>query len=360
MLTGSLVQVTQRAGPHALNARRSSLKHTLSLLVATSFMVMGAQPAYAVASAELIRNQAYVYGKFEARVRFAPGDGVVSSFFLWKSGSEVSGAYWNELDFEKLGADCRLQTNALYGAPVGDHSETKPVDGDLCGEYHTYAFEWTPTEIVWLVDEVVLRRETGEAVTAFAEHASSGMQMHFNVWPGDASFGGNFDPAILPVRQYINWVQYSSYTDTGFVLQWHEEFDGGKVPSGWSTGNWASPKGYSTHSAANVNFASSIAVLSLTSDTATGFSDTPPVDNSAGGTPSTGGASGTGGTTSASTIGETGGAAVSASNATNPTNDDGCGCRTTRAPHSTGYAASVILVLGALLARRRARVRPGS
>jgi len=37
-----------------------------------------------VQSAEFYRTQADFYGRFEARIRFAPGEGVVSSFFLWK------------------------------------------------------------------------------------------------------------------------------------------------------------------------------------------------------------------------------------------------------------------------------------
>jgi len=80
-----------------------------------AFLAVIAAPgaARAVASAELYKNQPYRYGRFEARIRYAAGDGVVSSFFLWKAGSEVSGAYWNELDFEKLGSDCRMQTNTL-------------------------------------------------------------------------------------------------------------------------------------------------------------------------------------------------------------------------------------------------------
>jgi hypothetical protein len=77
-----------------------------------------ASAASAVSSAELYQNQTYTYGRFEARIQFAAGDGVISSFFLWKPGSEMAGTFWNELDFEKLGADCRLQTNPLYGLPV--------------------------------------------------------------------------------------------------------------------------------------------------------------------------------------------------------------------------------------------------
>ena len=239
-----------------------------------------AAPAGAVSSAELYQNQVYGYGRFEARMRFAPGDGVISSFFLWKPGSEVAGTFWNELDFEKLGADCHLQTNALYGAPA-EHSRNEVVAGDLCGQYHTYTFEWTPSSISWLVDGIELRREAGETASAFAQNASAGMQAHLNIWPGDATFGGNFDPAILPVRQYVSWVQYSSYADGAFVPVWREDFAGATLPSGWALGNWLSAKNLSTHAASNVNFIAELAVLSLTADEATGFNGTPPADDAA-------------------------------------------------------------------------------
>ncbi len=118
-------------------------------------------------------------------MRFAAGDGIISSFFSWKEGSEVSGTFWNELDFEKLGADCHLETNPLYGNPAVVHSEEHTLSGDLCGDFHVYAYEWTPEAIVWTVDGVEIRRETGATATAFADNASAGMQVHFNVWPGD-------------------------------------------------------------------------------------------------------------------------------------------------------------------------------
>jgi MYXO-CTERM domain-containing protein len=238
-----------------------------------------AAPARATSSAELYQNASYAYGRFEARIRFAAGEGVISSFFLWKPGSEVAGTFWNELDFEKLGADCRMQTNPLYGAPVADHGQIASGSGDLCGEYHTYAFEWSPTYIAWQIDGVEIRREAGEVAAAFVQNAASGMQIHFNLWPGDATFGGNFDPASLPVQQYISWVQYSSFENGNFALQWREDFTGGALPSGWAVGNWASPKNLSMHAPANVSFKSDLAVLSLTADDATGFAGEPPRDD---------------------------------------------------------------------------------
>ena len=80
-----------------------------------TFLVPAA--AMGLASAELYRTQSYTYGRFDARIQFAPGDGVVSSFFLWKDGSDAANAYWNELDYEKIGADCHMQINSIFGNP---------------------------------------------------------------------------------------------------------------------------------------------------------------------------------------------------------------------------------------------------
>jgi len=247
------------------------------------------QTANAVASAELYRKQAYVYGRFEARIRFGAGDGVISSFFLWKEGSEVANTFWNELDFEKLGADCHMQTNAIYGNPQTEHSQTNKMPGDICSEYHDYRFEWTPTYIAWVVDGQEIRRETGATATAFSQNATSGMTFHFNVWPGNANFGGNFSPSILPVREHISWVSYSSYNNGAFKLEWREDFTGNSLPSGWATGDWASPYSLSVHNPSNVTFANGVATLSLTADNALGFSGNPPADNAGSGGASLGG-----------------------------------------------------------------------
>jgi endo-1,3-1,4-beta-glycanase ExoK len=255
--------------------------------------------AHAVQDAELYRTDAYFYGRFEARVRFAPGEGVVSSFFLWKDGSS-STTSWNELDFEKINATCHLQTNIWTGTGTQSAQNDTPTF-DICGDYHTYAFEWTPDYIAWLIDGTQVRKVTGTSVAEYTQNASQGMSMHFNVWVGNSSFGGTLDPSTLPVNEYISWAQYSSYANGAFQMQWREEFDGATMPSGWAAGNWASPYNLSTHNPANVNFADGIAVLSMTADDATGYTGTPPADQpGSGGTSGTSGGTGTGGTTGGS------------------------------------------------------------
>jgi endo-1,3-1,4-beta-glycanase ExoK len=306
--------------------------------------------AHAVGSAELYTAKGYQFGRFEARLQFAPGDGVVSSFFLWKDGSETAGTFWNELDFEKLGADCHLTTNAFYGNPASNNNKVAAVTSSLCDQFHTYTYEWTPDYISWLVDGVEVRRETGDVATAFAQNTAAGMQIRFNVWPGDASFGGNFDPAILPVYEYVNWVQYSAYNNGAFEFKWRQDFNGTTVPSGWLTGNWSSPKNLSTHSPRNVGFANGNVVLALTADTALGTAGASAVDTTDP-SPSTGGTSSTGtatGTSTSSTGWQT------STSTTSPAAEDGGGCTIAQASKPMRATLGLGLLLGVVtLARRR-------
>ncbi|MEO8918839.1 MAG: family 16 glycosylhydrolase [Polyangiaceae bacterium] len=318
--------------------------------------------ARATTSAELYTSAADGYGRFEARLRFAGGDGVISSFFLWKDGSEQTGAFWNELDFEKLGADCHLQTNALYGKPVGDHSKKAALTADLCNAYHVYAYEWLPDSIAWFVDGTEIRRETGDVASAYAVNAPDGMQVHFNIWPGDASFGGTFSPSILPVHEYIDWVQFSPYVNGAFAaVKWREDFSDPAVPSSFLTGNWASAKNLSTHDPSNVNFIDGYAVLSLTADNAMGPAGAMPN----GGVSAVGGS---GGTTATSNGGASGTATSSAgaptntagsSSATAPSSEPslGCGCMQARSrrsmPAEFPVGALVLITLVGAVSRRR-------
>jgi hypothetical protein len=239
-------------------------------ITSVAALLTAAANAGAVTSAEIYTDDAYQYGRFAARIQFAPGSGVVSSFFLWKDGSEQDGVYWNELDFEKLESECRVESNTIYGDPEGIDPERHVLEGDLCATFHVYAYEWTPDYIAWTVDGVEIRRETGDAAVGFRDNAVEGMQLRFNVWPGDATFGGEFDPAILPVYEYVDWVEYSSYADGAFQVEWREDFTANALPSGWSTASWDSPKGLSTHAASNVGFKDGYVVLALTSDEAPG------------------------------------------------------------------------------------------
>jgi hypothetical protein len=187
------------------------------------------------------------------------------------------------------------------------------------------------------------------------------MQIHFNLWPGDASFGGNFDPAILPVQQYVSWVQYSSLEGDEFALQWREDFSAGALPSGWAVGNWSSPKNYSIHSPTNVSFKSDAVALSLTADDALGFAGEPPSDDAADVSGDGAAGSSSSGMSTPAEVTASGGSTA----ATTPTNSaagapppsgyaaehrgDGCSVATSQRTHSDW----LLLAVGIALASRR-------
>lgn len=312
---------------------QSQMARTSLSLLCSLAVTLIASSALATTSAELYTADSYQYGRVEARLKFAAGDGVVSSFFLWKDGSERAGVFWNELDFEKLGADCHLETNAFFGSPGAVHIERHLDLETLCSDFHTYTYEWTPEYIAWLVDGVELRRETGATVDAYAENATAGMQIRFNIWPGDASFGGNFSPSILPVYQQVDWVEYSSYADGAFTVEWRDDFDTAQLASRWLTGSWASPKNLSTHASANVTLEDGNAVLALKADPASG----------------TGGASSQGG---AGSGGTPGGAASGASCG----GGDGCSTAPGRSRGANALVALFAFAAIGVLGRRRSRL----
>jgi len=235
----------------------------------------------AVSGAELYTSQSWGYGRFEARLRFAPSDGVVSSFFLWKPDSEMPEVYWNEVDIEKIGPECTYSTNVFWGMPEMQMPEEIEIDLDVCGAWHTHAIEWTPEAIVWKLDGEELRRVEGELAAEFAANAQEGLQFRFNLWVGTEDFGGSFSADRLPVYQFIDWVAYSEYLPQGpageeFALEWREDFTADELPSSWATGSWESPLGQSVHAPENVVVVDGVAVLALTADDALGFEGTPP------------------------------------------------------------------------------------
>ena len=52
---------------------------------------------------ELRTKDSFLYGRFEARLKSAQGDGLVSSFFTYQDELINGGHIWNEIDIELLG-----------------------------------------------------------------------------------------------------------------------------------------------------------------------------------------------------------------------------------------------------------------
>ncbi|WP_437676914.1 family 16 glycosylhydrolase [Sorangium sp. So ce131] len=338
--------------------------------------------------AEVYSAQSQLHGRIEMRMRMARGSGILSTFFTYKNGSEMSGAFWEEIDIEVFGKDNARswQSNIITGMGTRETSEeVHTADVSLADGYHTYALEWTPDYVTWSVDGREIRRSTGNQVASLRNPQS----LRFNMWSSEsAEWVGPFDDSVLPQHQFINWIKYYSYSNGNFELAWQDDFDSFDTAR-WSKGDWTFDTNRVDFDPQNVTVKDGTLVLSLTREGQTGFNGDVPRDEDTG--PGTGGAGattassgGTGGAEAASaSSGGTGGsgAATASSGGTGGvgaasgssgggapgegggsggatpdegSSDEGCGCVAAGAsPTTSSWAAALVVGLSALAMRRR-------
>lgn len=226
------------------------MKPTLPHAVRRLAFALLALPAFAMAkpwkSAELITQQNFKYGAFEARIRGAEGSGMITAYFLYKNGSEWEGAEWQEQDFELFGKNGGFQTQVMTpGNPRTEHVVNHRVPTNVWERYYTYRMEWTPTALSFFVDGKLIRRET-DAVTyakILDPARAEPMNLRISLWAGDFAWSGAFDSTKVPSAVDVNWAQVYSYTPgTGpggsdFSLLWRDDFD--RIDnSKWFLANW--------------------------------------------------------------------------------------------------------------------------
>ncbi|MDG5813652.1 family 16 glycosylhydrolase [Chitinispirillales bacterium ANBcel5] len=187
-----------------------------------------------VRGGELFSSDQQLYGRYEVRMKTAEGSGILSTFFTFENDSWMpeSGNPWREIDIEVLGRyDDRFQTNIITGtAENRDMTEYYPrVDVNPHDSYNTYGIEWTPDYIAFFFNgEEVRRTELGDTLEQVEACRDIPQSYRFNMWTNDIEeWVGEFDPAILPRFQFINWIKYYSYDEqTGeFSLEWEDNFE---------------------------------------------------------------------------------------------------------------------------------------
>jgi len=182
---------------------------------------------------ELRTINTYRYGRYEVRMKSAQGSGVVSSFFTYRdywADGYTSSEHWNEIDLEWLGNhDDKVQTN-LFIQNAWDLPELVDIDINPHEDFHTYAFEWTPSYIAFFVDEEMIRWVDN----FYADSMYHYQKIMMNIWQStNTDWVGQFDSNILPVYAFYDWVKYYAYvpgsgntgTDNNFIQLWEDNFD---------------------------------------------------------------------------------------------------------------------------------------
>lgn len=232
--------------------------------------------------AEIYSADATQYGRYVMRMRMAKGSGLLSTFFTYKNGSEVSGAFWEEIDIEVLGKNeaYQVQSNIIIGSPRQSTEGLHTASASLADDYHTYVLEWTPDYVAWFLDGQEIRRINGGN---FVTSLSNPQSMRFNIWASTVEeWVGGFNPAILPVYQFVNYMEYYSYNPSSknFTLSWRDDFNSFNS-SRWGKADWTFDGNYVDFDPANVVIQNGTLILALTAENATGFSGTVPVDGNA-------------------------------------------------------------------------------
>ena len=213
------------------------------------------------------------------RMRVAKASGVLSTFFLYKNGSQEPGTFWEEIDIEIFGQQNAIywESNIIWGNPKNQAYVRHTARESLADSYNTFVLEWTPSYVAWFVnDEEIRRINGGPSVTSLTTEQT----MRFNLWSAHAtSWVGPFDPDDLPVHQFINYMEYHSYnTNTQeFTLQWRDDFnvfDTGR----WGKAAWTFDDNRVDFVPENVTVKDGVLVLSLTRGNETGFEGNVPAD----------------------------------------------------------------------------------
>lgn len=218
--------------------------------------------------AEIYSKAAVKYGRFEMSMKAGQGSGILYTFFLYKSGSEQAGAFWEEIDLEIFGKNSTksFQSNIITDGVTGSNKMSEKLHSftnSLADTFHIYKIEWTPTYVAWFIDGKELRRDQTAQVATLTNAES----IRFNAWiSSSATWAGAFNPAVLPQYQLIDWIKYSSYvpaTQDSFKLEWTDDFTTFNTQR-WSKANWTFDGNLVDFSTNNAYTKDGMLVLALT------------------------------------------------------------------------------------------------
>lgn len=145
-------------------------------------------------------NSTFGYGLYQVRMKPCKNPGIVSSFFTYTGPSD--GTPWDEIDIEFLGKDTTKVQFNYFTNGAGNHEYVHNLGFDASTSYHTYAFNWQPNYIAWLVDG-------REVYRAYSNIPRNPGKIMMNIWPGTGvdSWLGSFN-GRTPLNAYYDWVSY--------------------------------------------------------------------------------------------------------------------------------------------------------
>jgi beta-glucanase (GH16 family) len=167
---------------------------------------------------EMRSTSTLTYGKVETRARYAKGGGVISATVLiytpWPADD------WNELDMEYLGGKGRMQFNeqVYTGPPVSKPATTSvtplqypsrvDLGFDASADFHTYAMEWTPSQVRFVVDGEV--KHTWDADIALMKLPQN---ILLTIWASSSvDWAGAIGDDTAPAQADFDWIKVYNWS----------------------------------------------------------------------------------------------------------------------------------------------------
>ncbi|MEY4349513.1 MAG: hypothetical protein RL719_810 [Actinomycetota bacterium] len=162
----------------------------------------------------------FTYGRLEARIKGAPGNGTWNAF--WTLGSNIDTKGWplcGELDVtELIGREPRSVLGYSHG-PVtwgGGRGSTIQADQDWSSDYHTYAIDWLPDQVNWYMDGV----KYGSVSKIDRDWVfDKEMYVILNLAMG-GNLGGEIDANLNDSTMKVDYVRFSSINGVGTLTRY--------------------------------------------------------------------------------------------------------------------------------------------
>lgn len=167
-------------------------------------------------SARLVSADAFRYGRVEGRINTPAGGGLWSAF--WLLGVADDDTWWpmvGEIDIVEVVNEGDIAHQTVWGNQTGSEEPWRvgfetPAADTWSDEWHVYAVEWTPTEIVFFVDDTetgrVQRDDQGDDNEwSFDRRANIILNLSIggqNQWPGPPN-----PDTYFPAVYQIDWVR---------------------------------------------------------------------------------------------------------------------------------------------------------
>ena len=162
---------------------------------------------------------AQAYGRFEARIRVPRGQGIWPAF--WMLGDDIDSVGWpqsGEIDIlENIGREPAIVHGTLHGPGYSGAQSISRADtltsGAYADDFHVFAIEWRPNEILWFVDGRQYHRMTPADLTQEKKWVfDHPFFLLLNVavgglWPGDPDASSTY-----PQQMVVDYVRAYSVT----------------------------------------------------------------------------------------------------------------------------------------------------